>query len=148
MNCCATWTLTYETPGLRIKGAVPLLPRGRPESGLISRRLRAFSLNGAICAMCTLAAARAVYNGEATAAEILGASREPAPGQSPVTTERGRVQRRRRERWPWSAAAGLEFVTTPRLSAIPSQSLRLEVEDRACEPFGCSSDHGTTGHTA
>jgi hypothetical protein len=32
---------------------------------------------------CTLAAARAVYNGEATAAEILGASREPAPGQSP-----------------------------------------------------------------
>ena len=32
---------------------------------------------------CTLAAARAVYNGEATAAEILGASREPAPRRSP-----------------------------------------------------------------
>ena len=32
---------------------------------------------------CTLADARAVYNGEATAAEILGASREPAPGRSP-----------------------------------------------------------------
>ena len=29
---------------------------------------------------CTLAAARAVYNGAATAAEILGASREPARG--------------------------------------------------------------------
>ena len=34
---------------------------------------------------CTLAAARAVYNGEATAAEILGASREPAPRRSPRT---------------------------------------------------------------
>ena len=32
---------------------------------------------------CTLAAARAFYNGEATAAEILGASREPAPERSP-----------------------------------------------------------------
>jgi integrase-like protein len=32
---------------------------------------------------CTLADARAVNNGEATAAEILGASREPAPGRSP-----------------------------------------------------------------
>jgi hypothetical protein len=32
---------------------------------------------------CTLAAARAVYNGEATAAEILGASRGPAPERSP-----------------------------------------------------------------
>ena len=32
---------------------------------------------------CTLAAARAVYNGEATAAKIVGASREPAPGRSP-----------------------------------------------------------------
>jgi hypothetical protein len=32
---------------------------------------------------CTPAAARAAYNGEATAAEILGASREPAPGKSP-----------------------------------------------------------------
>lgn len=32
---------------------------------------------------CTLAAARAVYNGEVTAAEILGASCEPSPGRSP-----------------------------------------------------------------
>ena len=32
---------------------------------------------------CTLTAARAVYNGEATAAEILEESRGPAPGQSP-----------------------------------------------------------------
>ena len=31
----------------------------------------------------TLAAGRAVYNGETPAAEILGASREPAPGRSP-----------------------------------------------------------------
>jgi len=34
----------------------------------------------------TPAAARAVYNGEATAAEILGASREPAPGRFPERT--------------------------------------------------------------
>ena len=52
---------------------------------------------------CTLAAARAVYNGEATAAEILGASREPAPGRSPDAvgpTNRWDERARRRGRFP------------------------------------------------
>jgi hypothetical protein len=65
MGLSANRSWTSESDGVMICAAVPLLPRARPESGLISRRFGAFSFKPssqepreATCATATVTNAR------------------------------------------------------------------------------------------
>jgi len=139
-------------------GAVPLLPRGRPESGLISRRLRALSVKSVFQAFGSRRSFSrlAVSCSRDTDAIVPKRSRRPGSLSAAISRRWGPRPRQLRRRFaePWRlrpsvdgcrgdgasaglvSAAGLKFVTTPRLSAIPSQSLRLDVKGPACKPSG------------
>jgi integrase len=73
----AMYLMGHTDPTLTLAVYQQVLDMGKGSVGLLEHTLG-----------CTLATARAVYNGEATAAEILGASREPAPGRSPGRSRR------------------------------------------------------------